>query len=128
MANDQVTDVFCVIQDPQTKLIAAIARIGHLGLPGGKLELGEYLLDGVMRHAANEGWDIELHDEHFQVLQQSSINHKKIYWLALSVKSVAPKIQATEKGRSHPLWVQAEDLARHGHGNEFLLKYAPQGE
>jgi hypothetical protein len=40
MLNDQVTDVFCVIQDPQTKLIAAVARVDHLGLTGGKLELG----------------------------------------------------------------------------------------
>lgn len=124
MSNDQVTDVFCVIQDSQTKLIAAVARVDHLGLPGGKLELGEYLLDGALRHAANEGWDIELHDEHFQVVQQSTINQQKIYWLALSVKRVTPKVRSAEKGRSHPMWVKPDDLVRHGHGNEFLLKYA----
>lgn len=116
--------VFLVYKDPSTRLYAGVTRPNSelIGLPGGKLEQGESIIDCLLRESKEEGWDIELNSDRFSILNQAVHNQKMIYWLGLDIKTIKPMIKFQESGRVRPVWSTVEEVSAYGHGNEFLLK------
>lgn len=115
--------VFLVIKDHQTKLFAATTRpdSSAIGLPGGKIEHGESLLDAAMREAHEEGWLVELRDASFSIMQTIVDDGKVFHWIKPNVRRIDVLPDYKEKGRIKPLWATVEEVAAFGKGNQFLL-------
>lgn len=112
-----------VVSLTKTNMIAATTRAfdksegGKIGLPGGKIDMGENPKQAAYRESKEEGWDIEIGEK----IHEDYIDGKLIFWY----KGMNPKklINFKEKNRIKPIEVTIEDISSSGYGNEFIKKY-----
>lgn len=89
---------------------------GKIGLPGGKVDMGEHPIQAVVREAREEGWDVcEVNP--FPIRSQL-VDGKLVYWYRANK---AKKLENyKEKGRIQPILASAEEILNSGYGNENL--------
>mgnify|MGYP003439694252 FL=1 len=104
-------------------LVAATTRAsdrgeaGRIGLPGGKLDMGESAYDAALREAREEGWYVEeIADVPFHT---ATVEGKTVAWFA--AKSARALLSYKEQGRIRPLAVSVKDVAESGYGNAAAM-------
>lgn len=119
MKNDQkIPFAVFVVVETNNGLYAATTRVeGGIGLPGGKIDKGETLLDAAYRECAEEGWLINKIDD--KILHEYVVDDKLIIWLY--GKDAVKLDSYKEKGRIEPIEKSLEELSKSGFGNEFLI-------
>lgn len=92
-------------------MVAATTRVGGgIGLPGGKQEGAESLIDTAHRESKEEGW-LTIHDGYSFIMNQGDI-----YWFGY--KGVSLKLEEfKEKGRITPIEATIEEIYSSGFGN-----------
>lgn len=89
---------------------------GRIGLPGGKVDLGESPVQALVRECAEEGWMIS--DVHDVPCHAQDVDGKPVLWFRAN--EAYPIGDHKEKGRISPVVVNAHDVKTSGHGNENL--------
>lgn len=91
---------------------------GKMGLPGGKIDPNENVIDAAYREANEEGWQIINIDP--IPIQKRVIDGKLIlYYKAESAKILT---DYKEKGRIVPFVASAQQIKSSGYGNDTLIK------
>jgi 8-oxo-dGTP pyrophosphatase MutT (NUDIX family) len=88
---------------------------GRIGLPGGKVDLGEGPEEAAIREAAEEGWEVM---GPLEVVHTGLVDGRLVYWYrGIGAKKLE---HFKEEGRIEPIEVTLEELSMSGYGNEFL--------
>lgn len=90
---------------------------GRIGLPGGKVDDGESLVDAVMREAYEEGWGVCGLDP--MPFHSAIVDGYDVYWFA-----AAGAIRLTrykEQDRIKPVPVSLKKIAKCGYGNDTAV-------
>lgn len=92
---------------------------GKFGLPGGKQEDGEDIVQTAIRESAEEGLLVE---GPTMLLNRAEVDGYDVYWYLF--QSAKPLLDYKEKYRGiKPTMVSVEDAAKSGYGNDFLSRY-----
>lgn len=92
---------------------------GKFGLPGGKQEGDENIIQTAIRESAEEGLSVE---GPTMLLHRAEVDGYDVYWYLF--QSAKPLLEYKEKYRGiKPTMVSIEDAANSGYGNEFLRRY-----
>ena len=96
-----------------------IGEEGQIGLPGGKIDEGENILDAAYRECKEEGWEVkEIHPDPINI---DYIEGKKIIWL--KAKSASKLKTYKEMKRLKPIEKSLLEISKSGYGNSFVKKY-----
>lgn len=91
---------------------------GKIGLPGGKLDLGESPLKAVIREAKEEGWDLLGTGRRIHI---DEVEGNIIHWFIFP--DAVMRTVYKEKGRITPIYATKTQIVDSGYGNEFLKYY-----
>lgn len=118
-------DVAVAVHVDENGLVAATTRPdGKLGLPGGKAEPGESLVDTLIRECEEEGWKIGRIDPAW--IRQENIDDEYLcYWFVVGAAEPLAKYKDQHRGII-PIRITLEELISRSQGfkNEFLLEMA----
>jgi len=110
--------VFCIV--PVSGGFAATTRAadrgeqGKIGLPGGKVDLGEDMVSALYRECEEEGWTVKGISP--EPVHTSEVEGKPVAWYtALSAEMLE---NYKEQHRIQPIVASVSDLAASGYGNE----------
>jgi len=107
---------FIVCRANSKEFCATTRDDGRIGLPGGKVEIGENPWDAAIREAKEEGWKVQLISK--LPIHQQEVDGKKVQWFAAT--KVKKLLNFKEKGRIKPITVSAQKILTSGFGNENL--------
>jgi hypothetical protein len=111
--------VFVISQISPNSFAATTRPNGGIGLPGGKVDIGENPIDAVIREAKEEGWEVSL--PIFKVHSQL-FDGKMVFWYVAT--QPAKKLSVyKEMGRINPILATLDEIVNSGLGNDWL-KYA----
>lgn len=89
---------------------------GKIGLPGGKVDIGETPIEAVKREAYEEGWKTT--SEIIGPIHKSMVEGKMIWWFKTTDLE---KLQSyKEDHRILNIERTLEEISKSGYGNEFL--------
>lgn len=109
-----------VVVEIEPGIVAATTRAadrneaGKIGLPGGKVDPGESLIQAAIREAYEEGWDVsDINDIPFYTQQ---VDEFQVYWF--KAQTAVKLDNFKEMHRIQPIMVSIEDIAKSGYGND----------
>lgn len=104
--------------------ICATTRIdGTIGLPGGKLDLGEEIDEAAFRESEEEGWKIV--DGYGIPFLQMVVNDRVVSWVLIIAKDAIQLEEYKEKHRGiKPILVDIEEIVASGKGNAIAIPIA----
>lgn len=118
-------DAVFVVVEIEPCVVAATTRAsdrgeaGKIGLPGGKVDPGETLVQAVIRESHEEGWDLFGVDR--TPFYTQIVDDFRVYWF--KAKSAVKLDRFKEMHRIQPIAVSAEDIAKSGYGNDNAMRY-----
>lgn len=92
---------------------------GRIGLPGGKVDIGESPVEAVTREAKEEGWEVKVTNT--TPIHTQLVDGKLVYWYA--GENAVKLNNFKEKGRISPIVATIEQILSSGYGNENLSKH-----
>jgi 8-oxo-dGTP pyrophosphatase MutT (NUDIX family) len=107
-------------------LIAATTRdtrdtTGKIGLPGGKVDIGENPIDALFRECYEEGFYIPSNSIPY-LIHEDIIDNNLIHWYKIdTIPNLLTNFK--EKGRITPFFTTIDSIANSGYGNHFLKEY-----
>ena len=108
--------------DDDCVFVAATTRDdGSIGLPGGKVDMGETPVEAAIREAAEEGWLVKLNPTDTPV-HTAMVDGKPVWWYAAAEKP--SKLQAWKEMHRgiKPVWITESKAAQTGFGNGFIAE------
>jgi 8-oxo-dGTP pyrophosphatase MutT (NUDIX family) len=104
--------------------ICATTRVdGTIGLPGGKLDGFEDILEAAFRETEEEGWKII--DGYGIPFLQMVVNDRVVSWVLVIAKEVVQLEDYKEKHRGiKPILVDIEEMIASGRGNTLAIPIA----
>lgn len=118
---DNIFAVFVIAVDEQG-MVAMTTRpkgkSGSHGLPGGKVDPGESLVDAVIREAEEEGWEISLlSDQPFYV---DNVKDRKVAWFHGTIVQQLTYYKEVERGIK-TLRAPLDWVAQTGYKNDLAV-------
>jgi 8-oxo-dGTP pyrophosphatase MutT (NUDIX family) len=117
--------VFIIIPISENTLAATTRpnEENKIGLPGGKVDPGEELIDAVVRESTEEGWKIDRKLVSETPIRDILINNTHVYWFRYT--GTAEELsEYKEKHRGIlPIVVTVEEISNSGFGNEFIRNW-----
>jgi len=105
-----------------SKFCATTREDGRIGLPGGKLDLGETPENAALRESEEEGW-LFPKDTLLNLIHKQNIDNKLVFWYKAN-KSPKKLNEYKEKYRKIlPILITKNQLKNSGFGNENLPIY-----
>lgn len=90
---------------------------GKIGLPGGKVDLGESPVQAALRESAEEGWAVSgIEPEPFYT---AMVEGHLVAWFR--AESAAPLESFKEQGRISPIVATLDEIASSGYGNDGAM-------
>ena len=113
---------FAIVRHWDGRIWATTREDGSIGLPGGKLEQGEDIIDAARREAREEGLSIRALEA--RVVRVAEVDGKPVAWVEFVFAEAHRLDDYKEQYRGiRPIIVPVADVAA-GFGNEFLLEAA----
>ena len=94
---------------------------GRVGLPGGKVEAGEWPAAAALREAREEGWAIDAHPFDLHFVHRAVVDGRPVEWYWLVGGAARPLSEYKERGRIAPVRASLAELARTGYGNDAAV-------
>ena len=89
---------------------------GKIGLPGGKVDIGESPVEAATRESNEEGWQVDITNT--TPIHKQLVDGKIVYWYA--GENAVKLNNFKEKGRITPIVATIEQILSSGYGNENL--------
>ena len=94
---------------------------GRIGLPGGKVDPGETLIDAAIRKAGEEGWRIAS-SVALVLVHTGTIEGRPVYWFFAQGGVATKRSRYKEMGRISPIYATLSDISASGYGNDDAVK------
>ena len=97
---------------------------GRIGLPGGKVDLGENPVAAAIREASEEGWNVEI-EPNVDPIHMAIVDGKEVWWFAGYNASKREAWKEQARGIT-PELASLAAVVKSGYGNEWLegVEYA----
>jgi len=92
---------------------------GKIGLPGGKVDIGESPVQAATRESNEEGWQVTITNT--TPIHKQLVDGKMVYWYA--GENAVKLNNFKEKGRITPIVATREQILSSGYGNENLSNH-----
>jgi len=89
---------------------------GKIGLPGGKVDIGESPVQAAKRESNEEGWQVDITNT--TPIHKQLVDGKMVYWYA--GENAVKLNNFKEKNRITPIVATIEQILSSGYGNENL--------